>query len=136
MGGAADFDEKDTHRRVQEATPHRPLGTALTPIRYERAGLPQLSEQVQRIFEAVLLARVRIVDEIATESLPVWVRVAALHPPSLHPNPSEPMQTYRRACAPAEPCLQLYRGALLNLQLRTGFHTRRKPQPTCRPAAS
>jgi hypothetical protein len=119
---------------VCKRQPHRPLGTALTPIRYERAGLPQLSEQ--RIFEAVLLARVCIVEKIATESLAVWVRVAALHQPSLHPNPSEPMHTYRRACAPAEPCLQLYRGALLNLQLRTGFHTRRKPQPTCRPAAS
>ena len=56
MGGVADFDEKDTHRRVHEAIPHLPLGTAHAPIRYERAGLPQLSEQVQRIFEADLLA--------------------------------------------------------------------------------
>ena len=135
MGGVADFD-KDTHRRVQEAIPHRPLGTALAPIRYERAGLPQLSEQVQRIFEADLLARVRIVEDIATESLPEWVRVAALHRPSLHQNPSEPVQTFRRAYAPAEPFLQLHRGTLLNLQLRTGFQTRRKPQPTCRPAGS
>ena len=67
MGGVADFDEKDAHRRVHEAIPHLPLGTAHAPIRYERAGLPQLSEQVQRIFEADLLARVRIVEEIATE---------------------------------------------------------------------
>ena len=88
MGGVADFDEKDTHRRVQEAIPHRPLGTALAPIRYERAGLSQLREQLQRIFEADLLARVRIVEEIASKFLPVWVRVAALHRPSLHPNPS------------------------------------------------
>ncbi len=135
-GGAADFDEKDTHRRVQEAIPHRPLGRAPAPIRYESGGLPQLSEQ--RIFEAALLARVCIVEKIATESLAVWVRVAALHRlgPSLHPNPSEPMQTYRRASAPAELCLQLHRRTLLNLQLRTGFQTRRKPQGTCRPAAS
>jgi hypothetical protein len=133
-GGVADFDEKDPHRRVQEAIPHRPLGTAPAPIGYERAGLPQLSEQ--RIFEAVLLARVCIVEKIATESLAVWVCVAALYRRSLHLNPSDPMQTYRRACAPAEPCLQLHRGTLLNLQLRTGFQTRRKPQPTCRPAAS
>ena len=111
MGGVADFDEKDTHRRVHEAIPHLPLGTTPAPIRYERAGLPQLSEQVQRIFEADLLARVRIVEDIATESLPEWVRVAALHRPSLHQNPSEPMQTFRRACAPAEPCLQLHRNA-------------------------
>ena len=82
VGGVADFDEKDTHRCVQEAIPHRPLGTALAPIRYERSGLPQLtelSEQLQRIFEANLLARVRIVEEIATKSLAVRVRVAALH---------------------------------------------------------
>ena len=114
MGGVADFDEKDTHRRVEEAIPHRPLGTALAPIRYERAGLSQLREQLQRIFEADLLARVRIVQEIASKFLPVWVRVAALHRPSLHPNPSESMQAYRLACAPAEPCLQLLRGTLLN----------------------
>jgi hypothetical protein len=48
----------------------------------------KVSEQVQRIFEADLLARVRIVEDIATESLPEWVRVAASHRPSLHPSPS------------------------------------------------
>ena len=87
MGGAADFDEKDTHRRVLEAIPHRPLGTALTPIRYERAGLPQLSEQVQRIFEADLLVRVRIVEEIATKSVPGLGSCSRLAPTFPAPNP-------------------------------------------------
>jgi hypothetical protein len=103
MGGVADFDEKDTDRRVHEAIPHLPLGTAPAPIRYEHVdtSVPVFPSLGRRCSASLRLICLRVsasyLEDIATESVPEWVRVAALHRPSswLHPNPSEsePMQT-------------------------------------------
>ncbi len=79
MGGVADFDEKDTHRRVLEVIPHRPLGTLLAPIRYERAGLASLASRCSAPLRLTCSLESASSRRSPPSLFPVWVRAAALH---------------------------------------------------------
>jgi len=95
MGGVADLDDEDIHRSVQQAIPHRPLGTVPAPIGI-CAGLPQLGERFSALVIEVSVAFSRESASSrssgATESIPVWVRVSRLAPtfpaPKTRPGPT------------------------------------------------